>query len=75
MLPRHLTLERYELALEEDSPEAARLRAQVPASPTCTAALAETPLASVLGAWVLPASVDRFGGTACQTMETGPDVQ
>lgn len=59
MLHWHMTLERYELALEEDFSEAARLRAQVAACATCTAALAETPLASVLAAWVLPDSVDR----------------
>lgn len=59
MLHRHLTLEQYELALEEDVTEASRLRARAASCPSCTAALTETPLASVLAAWAPPASVAR----------------
>src|SRR5262245_38055785 len=59
MLHRHLTRERYELALEEDSSAAARCRRQAEACPRCAAALAVTPLAPLLAAWVPPASTGR----------------
>ena len=58
MLHRHVTLERYELALEEDGIRAARLRSRAERCPTCLAALVEPQLAPVLAAWRPPASVD-----------------
>lgn len=58
MRHRHLTLERYEVALEEDASAAGRLREQVAACPVCAAALALAPLAPVLRAWSPPASMD-----------------
>jgi hypothetical protein len=58
MRHRHLTLEQYELALEEDGSAAVRLRGQAAACPVCTAALAHAPLAPVLLAWAPPASMD-----------------
>lgn len=54
MLHRHLTLERHELLLEEDSSAAARLREKTKACPVCAAALAEAPLAPLLAAWAAP---------------------
>ncbi|HKF16475.1 MAG TPA: hypothetical protein VKF14_04670 [Candidatus Dormibacteraeota bacterium] len=54
MLHRHLTLERYELLLEEDASAAARLREKAKACPVCGAALAEAPLAPLLAAWAAP---------------------
>src|SRR5262245_60538770 len=57
MLHRHLTLERYELLVEEDGPAAARLKEN--ACLACAAALAEAPLAPLLAAWVAPASTAR----------------
>src|SRR5215831_2538003 len=59
MLHRHLTLERYELLLEEDASAAARRREKTRACPVCAAALAEAPLAPLLAAWVAPASTAR----------------
>lgn len=59
MRHRHLTRERYELAQEEDGSAAARYRRQAEWCPECSAALVQTPLASVLAAWVPPASIDR----------------
>jgi hypothetical protein len=58
MRHRHLTRERYELALEEDGSAAARYRRQAETCPECSAALAQAPLASLLAAWVAPASID-----------------
>jgi hypothetical protein len=56
MLHSHLTLERYELLVEEDGPAAARLKEKANACRECAAALAEAPLAPLLAAWVAPAS-------------------
>src|SRR5215472_1560505 len=59
MLHRHLTLERYELLLEEDGPAAARLKEKAKACRVCAAALAEAPLAPLLAAWMAPVSTAR----------------
>lgn len=58
MLHRHVTLERYELALEEDRVRAARLRRRAERCPTCLAALVQPRLAPRLAAWRPPASID-----------------
>jgi hypothetical protein len=62
MLHRHLTREKYELALEESSSTAARYQRQAERCPRCAAALAEPPLAPRLAAWVAPASTRRPAG-------------
>jgi hypothetical protein len=54
MLHKHLTLEKYELAVEEDTAEAIRLRAQAAACNGCHDALNERPLDIVLSDWRLP---------------------
>lgn len=54
MLHRHLTLERYELAIEEDPRQAADLRSTAAGCDRCVAALAERPLDIVLSDWRLP---------------------
>jgi hypothetical protein len=56
---RHLTLERYELALEEDASSAARMRQQTAVCEVCAAALAQGLLAPLLAAWLAPASIER----------------
>lgn len=56
---RHLTLERYELALEEGGPEAAAMRRRAGGCGVCMAALAQAPLAPRLSAWATPDWVDR----------------
>ncbi len=53
MLHRHVTLEAYERALEEDSPAAMRMRARAARCLTCAAALTQPPLAPLLRAWEL----------------------
>jgi hypothetical protein len=53
---RHLTLERYELALEEGGPAAEAMRRQAERCPACAAALAQAPLAPRLAAWPAPES-------------------
>jgi hypothetical protein len=55
----HLTLERYELALEEQPAAAMRLRAQARSCRTCATALGQPGLASVLARWKAPGVVDR----------------
>src|SRR5215472_11383169 len=57
-LHRHLTLERYELALEEDPPLAARLRELSRNCKRCASATARPPLAPALALWELPATID-----------------
>lgn len=57
MRHRHLTLEQYELALEEDRSAAVRLREQAAACTVCAAALTPAPLAPLLLAWAPPASM------------------
>jgi hypothetical protein len=54
MLHQHLTLERYELAIEEDPRQAADLRSKAAGCDRCVAALAERPLHIVLSDWRLP---------------------
>ncbi|HEY4026870.1 MAG TPA: hypothetical protein VGO86_10615 [Candidatus Dormibacteraeota bacterium] len=58
MLHRHLTLERYELALEEDAPAAVRMRRRARACRVCAAVLAEPPLAPLLQTWAPHPTVD-----------------
>lgn len=59
MRHRHLTLEQYELAVEEDPSAAARCRRRAEKCRTCAAALAQEPLAPLLATWVPPAAIDR----------------
>ena len=59
MLHRHLTLERYELALEVDAAAASRLRRQADACAICAAELAHAPLSGVLAVWSLPGWTNR----------------
>src|SRR6266700_1618618 len=59
MLHRHVTLERYELALEEGGAAAERLRRRAEGCRRCAAALAQAPLAPLLAAWPAPASTER----------------
>jgi len=55
----HLTLERYELLLEEQPAAAARLRAEARDCPTCATALGQPGLGPVLARWKLPGVVER----------------
>jgi hypothetical protein len=55
-LHRHLTLERYELALEEDQPLAGRMRELARQCQRCRAALSQAPLAPRLAVWTPPAA-------------------
>jgi hypothetical protein len=59
MLHRHLTLEQHELAAEEDSSEASRLRAQASACDRCHGALNQGPLDIVLSDWRLPPGASK----------------
>ncbi len=59
MVHRHLTLERYELALEVDAAAAVRLRRRAEGCAGCAAELAQPPLAPALAAWALPQWADR----------------
>ena len=57
---RHLTLERYELSLEEQPAVAVRMRARARDCPRCAAALTQPALAQALSRWPLPeVVVDR----------------
>jgi hypothetical protein len=56
---RHVTLERYELALEEQPAVAARLRAQARDCPGCAAGLGQPGLAPALARWKLQGAVDQ----------------
>jgi hypothetical protein len=59
MLHRHLTLEGYERALEEDQALAGQMRERARRCPPCRAALSEAPIAPRLAVWEPPeGSVD-----------------
>ena len=59
MLHRHLTVERYELAMESDPAAAGRLREQAAGCQDCLGAISERPLGNLLSAWATPAGLDR----------------
>lgn len=56
---RHLSLERYELALEDCAGSAARLLVQARGCPECEANLAQASLRPMLATWSLPADLSR----------------
>jgi hypothetical protein len=59
MLHRHLTLERYELALETDPVAAARLQAVASGCDVCRSALSKGPLGAALAAWSVAPGVEQ----------------
>jgi hypothetical protein len=58
MFHRHVTLERYELALEEDPKAAADMEAAAKGCPVCQRELSRPSLGDALGTWRLPADVE-----------------
>ncbi len=56
---RHLTLERYERALEEDLHAAMQMRDRAARCRSCAEAFAPPPLGPFLEAWALPAEADK----------------
>jgi hypothetical protein len=58
MFHRHVTLERYELALEEDPGAAAEMEAAAKGCPVCQSELSQGSLGATLGTWTLPAVVE-----------------
>jgi len=57
---RHLTLERYELALEERPARARRMRERAARCQRCLAELSQAPLGPVLAAWQMPAGATEW---------------
>jgi hypothetical protein len=58
MFHRHVTLERYELALEEDPAVAAEMEAAAKGCPVCQRELSQDALGATLGTWRLPPDVE-----------------
>jgi hypothetical protein len=58
MFHRHVTLERYELALEENPEAAAEMEATTERCPVCRRELSRPSLGDALGGWRLPAAVE-----------------
>src|SRR5262245_44886163 len=56
---RHLTLERYEPALEEDNRAAIQMRDRAARCRSCAEALTAAPLGPFLEAWALPVDADE----------------
>jgi hypothetical protein len=58
MFHRHVTLERYELAVEEDPKSAAEMEAAAKGCPICQRELSQASLGDALDTWTLPADVE-----------------